>query len=171
MSRKLKVGQNVRVKETGEIGVIKGREVIPMQDKHIKVQYVIKLGEGIANWKAFDKKDIELVVSNKNEYPKMYTKRYTQDGRDLTLVGIVDKDFYNMKNFVIGHALRHPHDEVNMTLAYRIAKRRAWHRPVCNIVSYLKGEFKDETVNALMDVKAKYIFEHLENFVREEKED
>lgn len=61
MSRKLKVGQNVRVKETGEIGVIKGREVIPMQDKHIKVQYVIKLGEGIANWKAFDKRILNLL--------------------------------------------------------------------------------------------------------------
>lgn len=29
MSRKLKVGESVRVNETGEYGVIKGREIVP----------------------------------------------------------------------------------------------------------------------------------------------
>ena len=33
MSRKLKVGESVRVNATGEHGVIKGREVVPMEGK------------------------------------------------------------------------------------------------------------------------------------------
>ena len=42
MSRKLKVGESVRVNETGEYGVIKGREVVPMEGKRIEIQYVVK---------------------------------------------------------------------------------------------------------------------------------
>lgn len=167
MSRKLKIGQSVLVKENGKKGVIKGRDIIPADDKRVTVQYIVKTGEGIDNWKAYNKKELEAISNNVSEYPKYFKKSYTKDGRDLTLVGIVDKTVFGSKIFDIGHALRNPHDESNETLAYRIAKRRAWNHPVCALESFQQGEFKEETVLALMDAKANYIFENIGNFVKE----
>ena len=169
MSRKLKVGESVRVNATGEHGVIKGREVVPMEGKRIEVQYVVKTGEGINKWKAYSRKELSPIVKTNTEvYPKIYTNMFVDDktGRELMLVAIVGKNYIDRKVLHMGYALRHPHDESNTKMALKIAKHRAIERPICILESYYKGEFNEDTVNSLMSAKARYIFTHLENFVK-----
>lgn len=169
MSRKLKVGEAVRVNATGEHGVIKGREVVPIEGKRIEIQYVVKTGEGINKWKAYDKKELTPLTKEKTEaYPKVYNKTYVDDKtkRELTLVAIVNKNWLDHKTLSIGHALRHPNDESNINMAVKIAKHRALRRPICDLESYYKGEFNEDTVNSLMEAKARYIFTHLDNFLK-----
>lgn len=169
MSRKLKVGEPVRVNATGEHGVIKGREVVPMEGKKIEIQYIVKTGEGIDKWKAYSKKELTpLAKTNTEVYPKVYSKTFVDDKtkRELMLVAIVGKNYIDRKVLRIGYALRHPHDESNTKMALKIAKHRAIERPICSLESYYKGEFNEDTVNSLMSAKARYIFTHLENFVK-----
>lgn len=169
MSRKLKVGEPVRVNATGEHGVIKGREVVPMEGKKIEIQYIVKTGEGIDKWKAYSKKELTpLAKTNTEVYPKVYSKTFVDDKtkRELTLVSIVNKNYLDFKTFCMGHALRHPNDESNIKMAVKIAKHRALERPICDMTSFYKGEFNEDTVNSLMEVKAQYVFNHLDNFLK-----
>ena len=169
MSRKLKVGESVRVNETGEYGVIKGREIVPTDSKRIEIQYIVKTGEGINKWKAYSKKELSPIVKTNTEvYPKVYTNMFIDDktDRELMLVAIVGKNYVDHKVLRMGYALRHPHDESNTKMALKIAKHRAIERPICILESHYKGEFNEDTVNSLMSAKARYIFTHLENFVK-----
>ena len=168
MSKKFKNGDKVVIKSTGEIGVVKGRDVVKNEkDKHVEVQYIVKIGDGIHNWKAFDKKDLTLVRTNVEVYPKYYTKSYTKDGREVTLTGIVDKLPYpddNMRVLSIGHALLHPNDMSDAVMGRKISTRRAKTRPVCDYASVYKNGFDDEIVEAIMERKSKYIFDNIEKF-------
>lgn len=169
MSRKLKVGESVRVNETGEYGVIKGREVVHTEGKRIEIQYIVKTGEGINKWKAYSKKELSPIVkTNTGVYPKFYTNMFVDDktGRELMLVALVGKNYVGHKVLRLGYALRHPHDESNTKMALKIAKHRAIEHPICILESYYNGEFNEDTVNSLMSAKARYIFTHLENFVK-----
>ena len=157
MSRKLKVGESVRVNETGEYGVIKGREIVPTEGKRIEIQYIVKTGEGINKWKAYSKKELSPIVK---------TIVDDKTDRELMLVAIVGKNYVDHKVLRMGYALRHPHDESNTKMALKIAKHRAIERPICILESYYNGEFNEDTVNSLMSAKARYIFTHLENFVK-----
>ena len=120
MSRKLKVGESVRVNETGEYGVIKGREIVPTDSKRIEIQYIVKTGEGINKWKAYSKKELSPIVKTNTEvYPKVYTNTFFDDktNRELMLVAIVGKNYVDHKVLCMGYALRHPHDESNTKMA------------------------------------------------------
>lgn len=142
MSRKLKVGQNVRVKETGEYGVIKGREVVPTEGKRIEIQYIVKTGEGINKWKAYSKKELSPIVKTNTEvYPKIYTNMFVDDktDRELMLVAIVGKNYVDRKVLHMGYALRHPHDESNTKMALKIAKHRAFERSYLQFGKLLQG--------------------------------
>lgn len=170
MSRKLKVGELVKVNATGEFGVIKGRDIIPTEGKRVDIQYIVKTGEGIANWKAYSKKELSPVVKTDTQvYPKVYNSLFIDDktGRELMLSTVIGKRWDNGKYLTMGYALRHPHDESNFKMAAKIAKHRAYARPICILASQYKGEFNEDTVNSLMAAKARYIFSHLENFVKE----
>lgn len=96
MSRNFKIGTQVRVKETGEIGVIKGREHITNQEnEHVRIEYVVKLGEGIEKWKSFSRRELENYTSENNDdktvYPQIITAQYTYNKRTLVMVGLVEK--------------------------------------------------------------------------------
>lgn len=164
MSKRIKCGAKVRVKSTNEIGVVKGREVVKVDDKRVEVQYVVKLSEGFQNWKAFDKKDIET-IKKENVYPKEYMKTYVhENGRVLTLVALVAKLSRNIRVMNMGFAIKHPNDSNNTKLAERIARRRCSSRPICDLTSY-GNEFKDDMVTSIMDAKSRYIFNNIDKFV------
>lgn len=168
MSKKFKNGDKVIVKATGEMGVVKGRDIIKNdKDKRIVVQYIVKVGDGIHNWKAFDKKELKAVESNIEQYPKYHLREYTnKDGRKVTLMGIVDKMPFdeNMRVFSIGHALLHPNDEENPNMGRKIAKGRAKTRPIGYYMSFYKNDFDNDTVDAIMKRKSDYIFDNIEKF-------
>lgn len=169
MSKKFKTGDKVIVKATGESGIVKSCDIVNLEDgKRVEVQYIVKLGEGFNNWKSFNKKELSKVETSENEtYPKFYHRTYKdENNRQITLVGCVDKEWFtNNKTLSIGCAVLHPDEESNEIMGYKIARRRALERPMCSLESYLKGEFKPDTVGGIMDMKAKYIFTHIENFI------
>lgn len=96
MSRNFKIGTQVRVKETGEIGIIKGREHITNQENdHVRIEYVVKLGEGMDNWKSFSRRELEnYTTENSNEksiYPQVITIPVSYEKRSIVMVGVIDK--------------------------------------------------------------------------------
>ena len=47
---KFKINNKVIIKETGKEGIIKGRDVIELGDGKVKVEYIVKTGNGFDNW-------------------------------------------------------------------------------------------------------------------------
>ena len=57
---KFKVNDRVRIIATGEIGTVKGRDIIPIEgSKRVKIEYIVKIGNGFDNWKSFSKNEIQ----------------------------------------------------------------------------------------------------------------
>ena len=76
MAKKFKVNERVRVIATGEIGIVKGREILPVEgSKRVNIEYLVKVGNGFSNWKAFSKKELEPVRKEEEE-ARVYTKVY-----------------------------------------------------------------------------------------------
>lgn len=165
MSKKFKVGQSVRVKESGKVGIVKSREITKCDNNHVKVEYVVKLGDGFYNWKSFTKKELESAVVKKetSTYPKIFKKEYKVHGRDLMMVAVLQK-MMNAKWLFIGHALRSENDPYDEKIAFKLAKRRAILRPITKICSIVGSDLKEEMIDAIMDSKKDYIEKNFSNF-------
>ena len=69
---KFNVGEEVIVKSSGKVGVIKSREVIHKDDTNrTEITYVVKLGEGFENWK--DKRQGEIFTFLNNNFIHLFT--------------------------------------------------------------------------------------------------
>ena len=178
MSRKFHLNEKVRIKSTGNIGVIKSRDVIRKDDNHVEVEYIVKEGSGINNWHSYSKSDIEALHGN-TVYPKLFYKEYEIDKRKITLCAEVNKVYktYNGKDYVknakilrIGYAICHPGDTYDKITGEKIAKRRASSTPFCDLFSPFGGEFQNEFVDTIVDAKAKYIMENIEKFIAKKKD-
>lgn len=93
----IKTGDRIKVKSSGNVGIVVARETTPLDGKKIKAEYVVKFGNGFDNYKSYSRHDIEKVTTAKKEdtntkvYPKVYNYEHKcADGRTLILVGVVD---------------------------------------------------------------------------------
>lgn len=180
---KFKINDNVVVKATNVIGTIKGREVINFGDGKVRVEYVVKLGDGFSNWKSFTKKELlKAKPIGDKIVPPPYAIVDAPNGYKVTLVALVKKqeimkvylnenDEYDPyvregKELSIGYAIYNPADEYNMDYGIKVAGHRAKTAPFCHLVSDFSGEFNEDTITALLNVKAKYIVENFDRFVQ-----
>lgn len=178
---KLKIGDKVIVKVTGEVGVVKSREVIDLSDKRVKVEYIVKTGNGFENWMSYTKNELEK-VDNRPENKSIPTLVVdAPNGYKVTLVALVQnetvlKDSYDAdgyyapyarkgKDLKIGYSIYNPNDEFDRKIGVRIATHRAKTSPFCHLISDFNGEFNRETIHALLRVKADYIVHNFSNFV------
>ena len=176
MSKKFKINDSVHVISTGEIGVIKGCEITPIDGtSHVKVEYVVKVGDGFKNWKAFSRKEIEPIERIDGKSPHEYIKVYdVVDGYKITLYAIVERHKGLKSSFGalrwsslrIGYAIYNPMDEYNENLGIKIARRRSRISPFCTMYSAFMGEFNEETAYSIMDAKANYIKNNLNRFIK-----
>lgn len=176
MAKKFKVNERVRVIATGEIGIVKGRDILPVEgSKRVNIEYLVKVGNGFSNWKAFSKKELEPVRKEEEE-ARVYTKVYdVVDGYKITLYSKVynHKDWFNDISFRyrelrIGYSIYNPDDEYNEQIGVKIARKRSRLSPFCRLTSDFNGEFNKETVEAIMDVKATYIKNHFDKFIQKQ---
>lgn len=176
MANKFKVNERVRVIATGEIGIVKGREILPVEgSKRVNIEYLVKVGDGFSNWKAFSKKELESVRKEEEE-PRVYTKVYdVVDGYKITLFAKVynHKEWSNIiciryRELRIGYSIYNPDDEYNEQIGVKIARKRSRLSPFCRLTSDFNGEFNKETVEAIMDVKATYIKNHFDKFIQKQ---
>lgn len=165
---KFKVNDRVRIIATGEIGTVKGRDIIPIEgSKRVKIEYIVKIGDGFDNWKSFSKNEIQSMKKEKKE-PRVYTKVYdVVDGFKITMYGKVDTWCCGTGRLLrIGYAIYSPEDEYNETHGIRIARKRSRTNPFCIMYSSFNGEFNAATVEAIMDVKADYIKNNFDKFIK-----
>lgn len=175
---KFKIGDHVKVKATGEFGYIKAREATPIDgSEKINVEYIVKIGDGFKNWKAFTRKDLEIVPKEENK-PNEIVKVYdVVDGYKITLYAKVIKNndiFMPCKQLFIGYSIYSPSDEYDEKLGMKIARRRSKTSPFCQMESSFSGEFNKLTVINIMDAKADYIKNNFDKFINkrfEEKKD
>lgn len=171
---KFKTNESVVIKATGQTGVIKSREIITDGPNHVKVEYIVKTGDGFENWGSYTKKELEKVHYQPTPKPNLSIVLDAKDGYKVTLVAIVDTTYgpyemYRYKTLNIGYSIYNPNDEYNEEMGKRIATHRAKNRPFCYLFTYFGGEFNNETVMALLNVKGEYIVNNIDNFLPENK--
>lgn len=179
---KFKINDKVIVKENGMVGTIKGRDQIALPDGKVRVEYIVKTGEGFDNWNKYSKHEIAKVGKDEINKPLPTMVIDAPNGYKVTLIALVhsetvwkddwDKNgFYSPyrrkgKELSMGYAIYNPNDEYDPVMGISIAKHRAKVSPFCHLVSDFNGEFNRETIDALLKVKGRYIANNIENFVR-----
>ena len=178
---KLKTNDKVIVKTTGKVGVIKSRDMIDMGNGRVKVEYIVKTGDGFDNWNSYSKNELEKFFPT-NEVKTIPTLVVdAPNGYKVTLVALVTnelvlKDAYvedihyvpywrKGKKLKIGYAICNPIDKYNHAFGVRLATHRAKKRPFCHLISDFNGEFNTETIDALLRVKADYIVRNIDKFI------
>lgn len=194
MSRNFQIGTKVRVKKSGEIGIVKGREqIVDEKTNHVTIEYVVKFGEGMNNWKSYSRRELENVIINEEEtfnptYPQIITTHYTNNKRTIVMVGVVDKvkfDIYNKvegenievfvkepfkgKCLTIGYAILHPEDEFDVLVGEQIALKRAAEHPISRLFSSFNGEFNADMVEDILRNKSEFIFDNINKFIDKTK--
>src|SRR5574344_1172827 len=86
---KIKINDKVIVKATGKTGIVKGREVHDEGNGHVKIEYVVKTGEGFSNWGTYSKNELTKVVRKKDEKVNPTIVLDAPNGYKVTLVAIV----------------------------------------------------------------------------------
>lgn len=186
---KFNVNDEVIVIATGEKGVVKAKEVTTANDgikKNVTIQYMVKVGDGFSNWKVFYRRELQKVPKNcENTDSKYLIKIYdAANGYKVTLVALADRyEYYKYehcfdedgkldtiykerkgKKLNIGYSIYNPSDEYDEKIGISIAKKRSHTKPFAYMSSEFSGEFNKETIEAIMDVKAKYIIDNLDKF-------
>lgn len=183
---KFNVNDDVIVIATGEKGVVKAKETTIATDgsKHTTIQYMVKVGDGFSNWKVFYRRELQkvpkVVEDNNNYITKIYN---APNGYTLTMVAQTNIfrycdylpskeepcgfDFVKSKDkkLNISYSICNPNDNYDEKIGISIAKKRLKTRPFAHMSSKFSGEFNKETVEAIMDVKAKYIIDNFDKFV------
>ena len=127
---KIKINDKVIVKQSGKIGVVKGREVCNLPDGKVKIEYIVKTDEGFENWLSLPKKELEKVVPVKTEKAVPTLVVDAPNGYKVTLVAIVrnetvwkdsfdENGYYSPyarkgKDLTIGYAIYNPSDEYDL---------------------------------------------------------
>ena len=181
---KIKIGDKVIVKATNNVGTVISRELTRLDGKKVKVEYVVKTGDGFESYKAFDRKEIKRVPTQANiaevgTYPRIYVHEHKcADGRTLQLVGVVDTfheySFAALKSvkkkyLSIGYAICHPSDDNNGDIGANIALARAYDKPLAYLETPFTGEFRKDFVIAILQSKAKFVEENIERFIERDK--
>lgn len=180
---KFRIGDNVIVKETGNFGVIKGREIVPLEGKKNRIEYVVKVGNGYENWKCYTKNELEKV--RKKEEKKVYPKLVidAENGYKVTVVALIEtiRDFYDFGypyedieipviikhcRLSIGYSIYNPEDEYDEEMGQRIALHRAKTNSFSTLYADTKAEFTKDTVSALLYSKGKYIADNVAKFIK-----
>ena len=178
---KLKINDKVIVKQSGKRGIVMGRDVHTLPDGKIKIEYVVKTGEGFGNWVSCSKTELEKIQYTRETKTPQYLIVEAPNGYKVTVVAILHKEivwrdgvdsqgFYSPysrkgRDLSIGYSIYNPSDEYNEKVGIRIATHRAKKSPFCHLISDFSGEFNKETVDALLKVKAEYIVNNIEHFV------
>lgn len=176
---KFNVNDDVIINESGKKGVILYRdETRDKENERTTVRYFVKFGNGTENYAWFNRKEISkpLRIFEEGNNKRIKTRMYDMsNGYKLTLVAIVENiDGYDETSITyfekervlrIGYSLCNPLDEYDENIGYKLAKHRAYEKPFTHMVARFTGEFNEETTKAIMDVKAKYICENIDNFI------
>lgn len=174
---KIKVGDNVLVKETGEEGVVKGRDVTVNEDGTFNIEFIVKKGNGFSNWGSYKRKELK----RNNQRPPQPTKKVpinttrTVDGYKVVVVGNIteeDVSYYEPLGLCdfcyyvlsVGYAICNPEDEFNLKTGIGIANYRSKKHPFARYVAGRRRDFTKETIEAIINVKADYIASHIEQF-------
>lgn len=179
-------GKKVRIKATGEIGIIKDIDRIKRQTGEKEdVTYLVKLCDK-AGWVQCQRNCLQLMVDvSKNKeraYPKTYVYEETipEDGRTITVVGVVDvvsiphylsdekrvtEKAYKCKTLGVAYAICHPEDEYDHDYAVKLATKRCDWRPMAEYTSPQTGEFRPDIVEAILKVKCEYIKSNIDKFI------
>jgi hypothetical protein len=183
---KFNVNDEVIVIATGEKGVVKAKETTVATDgsKHTTIQYMVKVGNGFSNWKVFYRRELQKVPKTVEKEDNHTVKVYdAPDGYTLTMVAQTKTIRYGdylrseeepcefefvkskEKKLNISYSICNPNDTYDEKIGVSIAKKRLRTRPFAHMSSKFSGEFNKETVEVIMDVKAKYIINNFSKFV------
>ena len=180
---KFKVNDPVIVVATGMEGVIIAREEKRnLSEKFTEIKYLVKLGDGFENYHTFDRSELARKPYTENDDNSEKIRIIdAPNGVKITIVTKVEKQLYDTiynfesdvckniygKSFKMGVAFYKPTDEYpyDEMAGIKIARHRIKTSPFCSLEARFRGEFNEPTVEALIDVKAKYLLENIDKFI------
>ena len=179
---KFKVGEKVLDAKTGIEGAVKARDIQSGDGKTV-VKYMVDFGGGMESWKVLTKNDIKKVRNPSHERPYIIREYEHDNNQKLIMTASVKPQNFIVSNpnakewfdtiyerkgkvLSIGFAIYNGLDEYDFNVGRKYAVHRMKHNPFCQMESKFGGEFNDITVEAIMDVKAKYIKDHWNEFYR-----
>lgn len=179
---KFKINEKVVSIETGKVGVVRVRDV-QHNGKTTTVKYMVDFGGGMESWVIMTKNQLKRLAKTNEQRPCIIREYPHGDKQKLIMVaGVENKsylldnpnptdwydEFYEKKGkkLSIGFSIYNGVDEYDSVIGIKYAKHRMKHNPFCHMESKFGGEFNNSTVEAIMDVKAKYIEEHWDEFYR-----
>lgn len=180
MSYKFRVGDTVIIKDTNQKGTVVAHEQTKLNNNRVKVEYIVKTGDGFENYHAYSRKDLEMYYEPTNKtnrtYPRLYNYEHVcADGRTVILTAIVDKfveyppvaDMKSIKKkyLAIGYAICHPDDKNNKEIGAEIALKRAFDSPFTYLESLYTGEFNSQFVTDILYSKALFIENNINKFI------
>lgn len=191
---KIKIGDRVKVKESGVIGTVVSRERSTLGENEVKVEYVVRTGKGFESYRAFTRKEIEKVpaASSGNAEttsPRVYNYEHIcGDGRIVVVTGVVGTvrkktiehnawggtTLYETRTdkkkwLSIGYAICHPSDHNQREVGAEIAFRRAYENPLSFFETPFMGEFREDLVTMILASKAKFVEENIERFINDKQ--
>lgn len=179
---KFKINEKVISVENGNVGVVRARDIVH-ENKKTTVKYMVDFGGGMESWKVLTKKDIKKVSNPSHERPYVIREYEHDNNQKLIMTASVKPQNFIVSNpnakewfdtiyerkgkvLSIGFAIYNGLDEYDFNVGRKYAVHRMKHNPFCQMESKFGGEFNDITVEAIMDVKAKYIKDHWDEFYR-----
>lgn len=182
----LKKGKKVRLKSTGELGIIRDVERVRRLDgKREDVTFMVKMLDR-PGWVTCERKALELIPNPPKETEQRYILKRKVGNRVITVVGSVipikDTPIYDFegnrftgyrlhgqaKRFCIGWAICHP-DDTDTDYGLKLARRRCEERPLADYYTPFMGEFREEMVMAVLETKLNYISENIEKFTNSQR--
>ena len=89
---------------------------------------------------------------------------YTRKSQKVSDALLFFKHHIKKKRLRIAWAISHPEDEFNLDTGIDIARKRCRRRPMSVLESEFVGEFREDLVTAVLDVKANFIANNIEKF-------
>lgn len=175
---KFRINDNVVLKENGKIGVVVCKdEINDKATNRTSIKYYVKFGNGEGNYGWFTRQELTRHTTEEKSSCRVKTKVYDMPkGYKLTVVSIVENVYVSSNNFIysfdkekrlrIGLSFYNPTDVYDETIGFKIAKHRATTKPFTDMRARFLGEFNEITTEAIMDAKAKYVYENLDNFIK-----
>lgn len=169
---KFKVGDNVVMIKDGSKGIVRARDIYNADGTTV-VKYMVDFGGGIDKWKVVSRNDISKIAKS-TQKRELIVKEYDHDNNQkLILVARIRNRHAKVpeiplkgKIMEIGFSIYNGTDDYRFETGVKFALHRIKSRPFCRMESNFTGEFNNDTVEAIMDVKAKYIKNHWSEFYR-----
>lgn len=185
---KLKVGDKVIVKGSGEKCLVVSRDYVKNEEKGTSSLVYMLRNENEPVYHSSVRSGL-VKIKNETQSPKTSEKTYTyyslgKDKRVIMLTGVVNKikkpqiaaaengvEIINskVKSLSVGYSICHSSDVFDENTGKQLAVRRAKSKPIAYLETPFTGDFRADFVGDILKSKWNFINNNIEKFIDRDK--